>query len=585
MLLFGSVSTSFAQGAWTKQVSGTTRTLGSVAWTGTQLVAVGDSGAVLTSPDGITWASRSSGSTAVLEFVTWTGSQLIAVGRLGTILTSQDGVTWTPRTSGITGNLISVTWTGSQFVAVGRTTLARPNDTGIVMTSPDGVNWTSRAYGIRGGLNSVTWTGSQLVAVGYTYTVNGNITTTRRLVATSPDGVMWTSTSSSTSSLNKVIWTGNGLIAVGDNAILTSPDGTTWTARFSIYSQTLWSVVSTGTLYVTVGSSGTVLNSLDGVIWTARNSGVTDGLYSITWTGAQFVSVGPAGTIHTSPRETVSPAPLLTAPAQNAMNISTAPTLTWGALPEAASYRLQVSTDSGFTTILVDDSTLTTPTRAIGPLEVNTGYYWRVNGKNTAGTGAFSAIWNFTTASTISIPAPPKLASPTDNFSGFGSTYLTWNASIGATSYRIQMSTDSTFSTTLIDDSTVTGTSRFSGNVQLYTYYYWRVNAKNTSGTSAYSEVWRFTSAPDAISPQVLAHQQLKIEAGNILRFFLPHRTRVIIQLFDSQGRMLSQLLNETRDAGYYNLPLSNELRGSYYLDFRAGGYHRSLRYDPSPTQ
>jgi hypothetical protein len=44
---------------------------------------------------------------------------------------------------------------------------------------------------------------------------------------------------------------------------------------------------------------------------------------------------------------------------------------------------------------------------------------------------------------------------------------------------------------------------------------------------------------------------------------------------------MASQLLDETRDAGYYNLPLSREAKGSYFLDFRAGDFHKTIPIHP----
>ena len=82
-------------------------------------VAVGFSGTILTSPDGITWTTRTSGTTYGLNGVTWSGTQFVAVGFSGTILTSLDGITWTSRTSGTTYQLNGVIWSGTQFVAVG----------------------------------------------------------------------------------------------------------------------------------------------------------------------------------------------------------------------------------------------------------------------------------------------------------------------------------------------------------------------------------------------------------------------------------------------------------------------------------
>ncbi len=76
-----------------------------MTWGGNQFVAVGEGGAILTSPDGVTWTPRASYS---LDGVTWGGDQFVAVGLEGTILTSPDGVTWTPRASGVTYYLYGV---------------------------------------------------------------------------------------------------------------------------------------------------------------------------------------------------------------------------------------------------------------------------------------------------------------------------------------------------------------------------------------------------------------------------------------------------------------------------------------------
>jgi len=57
----------------------------------------------------------------------------------------------------------------------------------------------------------------------------------------------------------------------------------------------------------------------------------------------------------------------LTAPANNATNVAINTTLTWGAVPTAATYRVQVATDTLFTgaTLIVDDATVTTNSRIV----------------------------------------------------------------------------------------------------------------------------------------------------------------------------------------------------------------------------
>ena len=109
----------------------------------------------------------------------------------------------------------------------------------------------------------------------------------------------------------------------------------------------------------------------------------------------------------------------------------------------------------------------------------------------------------------VSAPAAPILAIPSNNATGIATTTaLNWNASAGATGYRIQLSTSSSFAVLALDDSTVTGTSRQVGPLANSTLYYWRVNATNAGGTSSYSSVWSFTtmasasvSTPTLVSP------------------------------------------------------------------------------------
>ena len=89
--------------------------------------------------------------------------------------------------------------------------------------------------------------------------------------------------------------------------------------------------------------------------------------------------------------------PVLNAPLQDAVNIPARTLLIWNAAVGAATYHIQLATDSLFNDMILNDSTLRTASRMIGPLPVDTKYYWRVRAKNASGVGAFSATWSFTT--------------------------------------------------------------------------------------------------------------------------------------------------------------------------------------------
>jgi hypothetical protein len=199
--------------------------------------------------------------------------------------------------------------------------------------------------------------------------------------------------------------------------------------------------------------------------------------------------------------------PTLTSPSNGATGVSAAPTLTWNASGGATSYHLQVSESSSFSTTVVNQSGITGTSYDVTGLSNSTLYYWRVNATNASGTSSYSTAWSFTTLGLASPPAP-TLSSPSNGSTGVPtSPTLNWNPSTGATSYHLQVSESPSFSTTVVNQSGITGTSYDVTGLSNGTLYYWRVNATNTGGTSAYSTRWSFTtivaapSAPTLSSP------------------------------------------------------------------------------------
>jgi FlgD Ig-like domain len=201
------------------------------------------------------------------------------------------------------------------------------------------------------------------------------------------------------------------------------------------------------------------------------------------------------------------PTPTLNSPANGATSQPTTLTLKWNPSAGATSYRLQVATDNAFTALVFDDSTLTGTSKQIGPLLNNKTYFWRVKAKNDAGASAWSSVRNFTTEGP-SVPPTPTLNSPANGATSQPTTLtLKWNASTGATSYRLQVATDNAFTALVFDDSTLTGTSKQIGPLLNNKTYFWRVKAKNDAGASAWSSVRNFTTqvaplaAPTLVTP------------------------------------------------------------------------------------
>ncbi|MHB8107450.1 MAG: RHS repeat-associated core domain-containing protein [Candidatus Cryosericum sp.] len=192
-------------------------------------------------------------------------------------------------------------------------------------------------------------------------------------------------------------------------------------------------------------------------------------------------------------------APSLSSPVNGTTTSTTTPTLAWTASSGATSYTLQVSAVSTFATTVVNQS-VTTVSFTIPTLANATTYYWRVNAVNAVGTGFWSGAWSFVTPAL----APPVPSSPaTGTTTSTLTPTLTWTASSGATSYTVQVSTISTFATTVVNQNVATA-SYTTPALANATVYYWRVNALNAGSTSSWSGAWSFTTAapgPMLLSP------------------------------------------------------------------------------------
>lgn len=195
--------------------------------------------------------------------------------------------------------------------------------------------------------------------------------------------------------------------------------------------------------------------------------------------------------------------PVLLSPPNQAANISVTPLLDWSNVNDAIQYKVQVSPFADFHVLVIYDTTLISSEYQVTEgLAYNSGYFWRAAAKNNEAWGNYSAPFRFFTL-LFPPPNPPALLSPANNSINITLTPLMdWSDVSGASLYRMQLSTDSLFTTNLIFDSTASSELQVPSSILQYlTTYYWRVGAKNTSGWGNYSSVWKFTTTPGTSPP------------------------------------------------------------------------------------
>ena len=186
--------------------------------------------------------------------------------------------------------------------------------------------------------------------------------------------------------------------------------------------------------------------------------------------------------------------PILVYPPDRSTEIPTMATFRWRSSDGATGYHLQVATDSLFSSLVINDSTLTDTTDDRGVLLMSTAYFWRVRAAGTPHATPWTMAWRF--ASAMPVPQPPLLASPDSGaihqpVAGM----LTWRVASGSMRYHVQVADDPLYTRILVNDSTLADTSKaYAGTADMR--YHWRVRAINTTGSSAYGSSWTFRTVP-----------------------------------------------------------------------------------------
>ena len=188
-------------------------------------------------------------------------------------------------------------------------------------------------------------------------------------------------------------------------------------------------------------------------------------------------------------------------------------------------------------------------------------------------------------------PDAITLATPVDGATGVSTNaILTWNPSVQAAFYRVQLAKDSGFASLTVD-SMVSSSSISLRSLSTSTKHYWHVSAGNTVGTSAYQKAWSFTTSA-TVSGIADAGGELPREyrleqnfpnpfnPSTRIQFAVPKQGRVRLDVFTILGQRIATLIDNELSAGSYNVQweAAGYPSGMYLYRMKAGTFTQTKK-------
>jgi len=239
--------------------------------------------------------TNSTFSTTSINAIAYGNGKFVAVGGSGKMATSSDGITWTSVLTSIfgTSNINAIIYDNNKFIAVG--------DSGKIATSTNGTTWTAVSNSTFGtsNISAIAYGNGKFIAGG----ASGKM-------SYSPDGTTWTALTISTLGASDYIraikYANNKFVAVADGGKMSrSTDGTTWSFATVFSATSIYGITYGGNKFVTVGTNGKIVYELasdEGTWVTVTDStfGTSDNIYAIAYGNNKFIAGGYNGKTATS---------------------------------------------------------------------------------------------------------------------------------------------------------------------------------------------------------------------------------------------------------------------------------------------
>lgn len=268
----GNIQSSVDGLRWMSQQPPTTERLNCVAYLNGRFIAAGKSGTILISANGHDWTRAASGTSWALSGIAYGPEGYIVVGENGTILTSTDAMNWAVRTHAPSEPLLAAASGGGTRVAVGWY--------GQILTSTNQTNWLNLDSGTYDPLLDVAYGDGQFIAVGGEGTI-----------LSSSNGLDWVQQPAVLGNpISRVFFAHNTFLAAADGVVLHSSDGLGW-VPYSLPGRTnlVTGMCYASNRFVLVCENGRLFESPDGSAWTSFGPTVPGRPRSIAFGGDKFV--------------------------------------------------------------------------------------------------------------------------------------------------------------------------------------------------------------------------------------------------------------------------------------------------------
>lgn len=283
----------------------------------------------------------------------------------------------------------------------------------------------------------------------------------------------------------------------------------------------------------------------------------------------------------------------ITSPANNAVDMSLTPTITWINAGEGFKYTLQLASNSGFTTNLKEFTDIDAPsfTIPLGSVYTYSTYYVRVRAINNDAVTDWSIPVKFSTIQVA--PEIPEIIAPTENSTVGAPLIVKWKEEPKAKEFYLQMSPQDNFAATNDRISLYIPGFEYqreinTDNLTVNTTYYLRIRAQyGDSSKTGWSPVVSFiylggTGMDNDQENSYELNCPTKLSADYVyINYKLPQMQSVKLYICDSTGKVVMNLYSGVADVGENQAVLeAYQLNAGLYIlvmETQNGHYTRKL--------